>query len=98
LEGGGDATPHCPADEVLVRLAIEDAKGGRGLTEQRDRGWDLVLDQLFQDADVEVILWPGKHDGILQDPEIAARLGPADYRPEAWFDRFLNIEPRQYGW
>jgi len=50
-----------------------------------DDAWDFVLDALFQDLDVDVILWPGPLEGLWEDPAAIERYGPADYRPAAWF-------------
>ena len=105
LEDGQAPIPRCVGEEVALRLAIEEALH-RGEEELRaweidklpadplDGDWDLVVETLFQDVDVEEVLWPDEHEGIWETPEMIALFHPADYRPAAWFEWFLNVEPR----
>ena len=105
LEAGESPIPRCVGEEVALRLVIDeldDRSEGElhdpatdGLpADPDDDDWDLVLEALFQDLDVDVILWPGPLEGLWEDPVAIARYGPADYRPAAWFEWFLNVEPR----
>jgi hypothetical protein len=105
LEAGDAPIPRCVGEEVALRLAIEEALH-RDAEEIRvweidklpadpvDGDWDNVVQTLFQDVDVEEVLWPDEHEGIWETPEAIALFRPADYRPAAWFEWFLNVEPR----
>ena len=105
LEAGEPPIPRCVGQEVALRLAVEEVSDwGEGdfrdptidelPADPDDDEWDFVLDALFQDLDVDVILWPGSLEGLWEDPAAIERYGPADYRPAAWFEWFLNVEPR----
>lgn len=105
LEAGEAPIPRCVGEEVVLRLAIEEVSDwGKEVlplwqidelpADPDDNAWGFVLDSLFQDLDVEVILWPGPREGLWEDPAAIDRYGPADYRPPAWFEWFLNVEPR----
>lgn len=102
---GRPPRPRCVGEEVALRLAtieaeeIEDEEADawriRALPAfPDDEDWALVVDTLLQDLDVDEVLFP-EHDGIWEDPAAIALYGPADYRPDAWFDWFLNVEPRR---
>jgi len=106
LEEGEAPIPRCVGEGVALRLAIDQASDwdAEEFREWRidtlpedpdDRDWDHVMDCLFQDMDVEMILWPGP---LLSRWETAAavdRHTPIDHLPPAWFEWFLNVEPRQ---
>jgi len=105
LEAGEPPIPRCVGEEVALRLAIDEVSDrGEGdlhdptvdglPADPDDDAWDFVLDALFQDLDVDVILWPGPLEGLWEDPAAIERYGPADYRPAAWFKWFLNVERR----
>jgi hypothetical protein len=105
LEAGEAPIPRCVGEEVALRLAIEEVSdwGKEDLplwkidelpADPDDDQWGFVLDSLFQDLDVDVILWPGPLEGLWEDPVAIDRYGPADYRPAAWFEWFLNVAPR----
>ena len=106
LEEGEVPIPRCVGEEVALRLAIDEASdwGAEEFREWRidtlpedpdDRDWDLVMDCLFQDMDVEMILWPGPLLGRWERAAEVERHTPIDYLPPAWFEWFLNVEPRQ---
>jgi hypothetical protein len=59
-----------------------------------DPDWNLVMDCLFQDMDVEMILWPGPLVGRWETAAEVDRHTPIDHLPPAWFEWFLNVEPR----
>jgi hypothetical protein len=66
-----------------------------GLPEQEDDlDWDLLYEVLFQDFDM-LSLFNIELDGI-EDPDAEQNqlLGVGDYRPQVWFETFLNTEPR----
>jgi hypothetical protein len=58
-----------------------------------DFDWDLVGDVLFQDNDILALFNPHL-DGI-EDPdaEVNQNFRIGDYRPQAWFETFNNMEP-----
>jgi hypothetical protein len=106
LEVGEAPIPRCVGEEVALRLAIDEASDW-GAEEFRDwkidtlpedpddPDWNLVMDCLFQDMDVEMILWPGPLLGRWETAAAVERHTPIDYLPPAWFEWFLNVEPRQ---
>jgi hypothetical protein len=59
-----------------------------------DHDWDMLTETLFQDLDI-LALFSNQLDGI-EDPDTDQNreLGIGDYRPQAWFERLLNMEPR----
>ena len=105
LEEGEAPIPRCAGEEVALCLAIDEASDW-GPEEFRDwkidtlpddpddPDWNLVMDCLFQDMDVEMILWPASFLGRWETPAEVERHTPIDYLPPAWFDCFLNVEPR----
>jgi hypothetical protein len=105
LEDGEAPIPRCVGEEVALCLAIDEASDW-GAEEFRhwkidtlpedpdDPDWILVMDRLFQDMDVEMILWPGLFLGGWATPAEVDRHAPIDYLPPAWFEWFLNVEPR----
>src|SRR6266568_2603733 len=106
LDSGEWATPRYPA-EMALHLMLRDAgaaakRSGTGpreeltrLPEHRDDlNWELAYDVLFQDTDILGLFDPNL-DGI-EDPEneLNQQLSIGDYRPQAWFKAFANMEPR----
>lgn len=88
---------RCPSEEVAVLLAARWAAALVGddpevlgvqdhLATDSDYQWDMVLEELLQDLDVEW-LWVPSWDGV-EDPgsELNDRIRLGDYRPQAWFD------------
>ena len=59
-----------------------------------DLDWETCRDALFQDSDI-LSLFDPEHDGI-EDPAAQGNqlIGMGDYRPPAWFETFLNMQPR----
>jgi hypothetical protein len=104
LEEGEAPFPRCVGEEVALRLAIDEASDW-GPEEFRDwkvdmlpedpddPDWNLLMDCVFQDLDIEMVVWP---DWLLgwETPAAVDRYTPIDYLPPAWFDWFLNMEPR----
>jgi hypothetical protein len=99
--------PRTPAEEMALELGIVYAerllRGNPGQVAQavgslpaspHDYDWIACRDHLFQDGDLLLILQPGA-DG-LENPEseLNRELGIGDYRPQAWFSAFGNVEPR----
>ena len=106
LEAGREPLPRCAGEEAALWLGLEDAAqfsiadewpsiGRLARDDERDGDWERLYDLLFQDLDILTILRPGRHEGI-EDPGDATNrwFGMGDYRPKAWFDWFLNAEPR----
>lgn len=106
LEAGEWPCPRCPAEEMALHLILRDVPaavddGWAGLGEEGARlpahlddfNWDLAQDVLFQDTDILALFKPDL-DGI-EDPESEAnlRMRIGDYRPQAWFEVFANMEP-----
>jgi len=107
LAAGDWPTPRYPAEEMALHLMLRDAgaaakRSGTGpreaptrLLENRDDlNWEPAYDVLFQDTDILGLFDPNL-DGI-EDPEneLNQQLSIGDYRPQAWFKAFANMEPR----
>lgn len=110
LAAGNWPQPRCPAEEMALHLILRHvqaavADGWAGvedrfadlLEHEDDLDWDLLHDVLFQDLDI-LELFDVQLDGI-EDPETEQnrQMGVGDYRPQAWFESFLNLEPRDGG-
>ncbi|NBH10352.1 hypothetical protein [Amycolatopsis sp. SID8362] len=107
LAAGHWPQPRCPAEEMALHLilrsaeaAVDDdwatfAEGYADLPEHEDdHDWDVLTETLFQDLDI-LTLFSKQLDGIENpDADQNRELGIGDYRPQAWFERFLNMEPR----
>ncbi len=107
LAAGNWPQPRCPAEEMALHLILRSAESAvdddwAGLTgryadlpeHDDDHDWDMLTDTLFQDTDI-LALFSKQLDGI-EDPDTDQNreLGIGDYRAQAWFERFLNMEPR----
>lgn len=107
LEAGELPVPRCVGEEMALRLMLSWARDTAaddqellaqtvaGLPKHReDYDWDMLFEWLFQDDDLSTLFNP-EEDGI-EDPDAATNqfLGMGDYRPHAWFDWFLNVDPR----
>ena len=107
LTAGEWPRPRCPAEEMAAHLMLRYADDGvadewlsiskRSLAvpaHEDDLDWPLLRDVLFQDIDI-LCLFEEELDGI-EDPEtdLNRRMAMGDYRPEAWFKVFDNMEPR----
>jgi hypothetical protein len=59
-----------------------------------DHDWDMLTETLFQDLDI-LVLFSKQLDGI-EDPDADQNqeLDIGDYRPQAWFERFLDMDAR----
>lgn len=105
IEAGRLPYPRCPAEEAVLRMAIGRAEEMTTAGEEEglavlsglpqsvdDYDWTAVLDVLFQDLDIELVLYGTWADGI-EDPddELNQSLGMGDYRPAAWFESFSNV-------
>jgi hypothetical protein len=106
LAGGRLPSPRCIAEEMMLHLAVEDAADDYlGALESDeallalpvhpgDDRWELCGEMLVQDIDVLVLFNP-RTDGVDHpDNRANRRYGVGDLRPAAWFDTFLNMEPR----
>ncbi|MFI0469167.1 hypothetical protein ACH347_34270 [Saccharopolyspora sp. 5N102] len=107
LTNGDWPLPHCPSEEMALHLtlryaraAVDDGWAGfdgplKHVPEHpHDFEWDMLFDVLFQDLDI-LSLYGAELDGI-EDPESETnrQFGIGDYRPQAWFKTFNNMEPR----
>lgn len=107
LAAGTWPQPRCPAEEMALHLILRSAESAvdddwAGLTgryadlpeHDDDHDWDMLTDTLFQDTDI-LALFSKQLDGI-EDPDTDQNreLGIGDYRSQAWFECFLNMEPR----
>ncbi|MEV6228106.1 hypothetical protein AB0L88_09590 [Saccharopolyspora shandongensis] len=107
LATGDWPLPRCPAEEMALHLtlryaqaAVDDGWAGfdgplKHVPEHPDDfEWDVLYDILFQDLDI-LSLFDMELDGI-EDPETETNrsFGIGDYRPQAWFQSFNNMEPR----
>lgn len=107
LEAGEWPCPRCPAEEMALHLilrdvpaAVDDDWAGLDREDTRlpahpdDFSWDLAQDVLFQDTDILALFNPDL-DGI-EDPggELNLQMSIGDYRPQAWFEAFANMDPR----
>jgi hypothetical protein len=107
LAAGNWPQPRCPAEEMALHLILRSAEAAVGddwagfaeryadLPEHEDdHDWDMLTETLFQDLDI-LALFSKQLDGI-EDPDTDQNqeLGIGDYRPQAWFERFLDMEPR----
>jgi hypothetical protein len=105
IAAGDWPCPRCPAEEMALHLMLRDAAavadGWAWIVDKAkvppnpdDFNWDDVQDGLFQDTDILALFNPHL-DGI-EDPEVEVnrnmRIG--DYRPQAWFDTFANMQRR----
>ncbi|OAP26160.1 hypothetical protein [Amycolatopsis rubida] len=110
LAAGDWPEPRCPAEEMALHLILRYAESavdddwasltGRyaDLPEHKDdHNWNMLTEILFQDTDI-LALFSKRLDGI-EDPatDQNRKLGIGDYRPQAWFEWFLNMEPRDTG-
>jgi hypothetical protein len=92
---------------MALHLAIKDAPGYLQMAEDSgdkrhaalpehddDYTWDTCSELLFQDHDV-LMLFDQSLDGF-EDPstDINKNSGVGDLRPQAWFEFFANVEPR----
>ena len=99
--------PRCPGEELALHLILDAAPdaaddGWAGLDDTLSRlpqhpddlDWDMASDVLFQDHDI-LDLFNIEMDG-LEDPDTEQNraIGMGDYRPQAWFRTFLNMDPR----
>ncbi len=59
-----------------------------------DHDWSMASEVFFQDHDI-LDLFDVEMDGV-EDPdsEHNRAMGMGDYRPQAWFRTFLNMDPR----
>ncbi|MBB4689318.1 hypothetical protein [Amycolatopsis jiangsuensis] len=109
-DAGDWPEPRCPAEETALHLILRYAESavdddwasltGRyaDLPEHKDNhNWNMLTEILFQDTDI-LALFSKRLDGI-EDPDTDQnrKLGIGDYRPQAWFEWFLNVEPRNPG-
>lgn len=106
LEAGHRPLPRCPAEEMALHLALDEAPDLPGdedpIAQLVDRlprhpadfAWDMCGDRFVQDTDI-LRLFDDALDGM-EDPDdpINRELGIGDYRPSAWFRTFLNKKPR----
>jgi hypothetical protein len=107
LAAGDWPQPTCPAEEMALHLILRSAEAAVdddwvGFTEryadlpehEDDHDWDMLTETLFQDTDI-LALFSKRLDGI-EDPDADQNreLGIGDYRPQAWFERFLNMDAR----
>lgn len=108
LAAGDWPQPRCPGEEMALYLMLRCAKAEvaddqeletastwtRIAAHPEDFCWHLLDDVLFQDLDI-LNLFDAELDGI-EDPaaEPNLRIGMGDYRPSAWFETFMNMEPR----
>lgn len=104
LEAGRAPLPTCPGEEMALHLMLRTAEAavtdGWGPTLDRlpehsdDCDWEMAADVLLQDDDI-LSLFDERLDGI-EDPrsEDNRMAGMGDYRPEAWFRPFQNMNPR----
>jgi hypothetical protein len=107
LAAGHWPQPRCPAEEMALHLILRSAEAAvdddwAGFTgryvdlpgHEGDYDWDMLTETLFQDLDI-LALFSKQLDGI-EDPDADQNreLGIGDYRPQAWFERFLNMDPR----
>ncbi|AWS43657.1 hypothetical protein DKM19_22115 [Streptosporangium sp. 'caverna'] len=105
LAHGNWPLPRCPAEEMALHLALQDAPVHRKmgvvgdnhdtLPERRDDyDWDGCSDVLFQDHDI-LWLFDASYDGS-EDPDtdLNRHFRVGDLRPCAWFTTFGNHKPR----
>ena len=110
LEAGEWPCPRRPAEEMALHLVLRDVtsaagdgwawgeeeeeEGARLPVHPDDFSWDLAQDVLFQDTDILALFNPDL-DGI-EDPadELNLQMRIGDYRPQAWFKAFANMDPR----
>ena len=107
LYAGHWPTPRSNAEEMALHLAIKDAPGYLQMAQDSgdkrhaalpehvdDYSWDTCSELLFQDHDV-LMLFDQSLDGF-EDPstDINKNSGVGDLRPQAWFEFFNNVEPR----
>ena len=99
--------PTCAGEEMALHLILEDAPeaaedGWGGLDDMLprlpehpdDHDWSMASEVFFQDHDI-LDLFDVELDGV-EDPdsEHNRAMGMGDYRPQAWFRTFLNMDPR----
>jgi len=107
IEAGRWPRPRCAGEEMALHLMLEDAPtavqdGWAGLDETLPRlpghpddyDWDMAGEVLFQDHDI-LDLFDVELDGV-EDPDSEHNrvMGIGDYRPQAWFGTFLNMDRR----
>ncbi|WP_284740350.1 hypothetical protein [Amycolatopsis sp. RTGN1] len=107
LAAGNWPRPRCPAEEMALHLILRSAEATVGddwadftkryadLPEHdNDHDWDMLAETLLQDIDI-LALFSKQLDGI-EDPdsEQNRELGIGDYRPQAWFEPFLDMDAR----
>lgn len=105
LSAGRDPLRTCIAEEMalylVLNLAEDFSAGGPELLEglirtlpehPDDLDWGMARDQLLIDTDVDYMLDP-QLDGLERpDSPRNQALGIGDYRPEAWFATFEDVE------
>jgi hypothetical protein len=105
LSHGDWPRPVCAGEEMALHHMLDFADDGvpevvpqaelAALPEHPDDlDWETCRDALFQDSDI-LSLFDPEHDGI-EDPAAQGNqlIGMGDYRPAAWFETFLNMQPR----
>jgi hypothetical protein len=107
LVAGDWPQPRCPAEEMALHLILRTAEAAvadgwsslhhhyADLPEHKqDLNWTLLPDILCQDLDI-LGLFTDHLDGI-EDPQTEQNrdMGIGDYRPQAWFETFLNMKQR----
>ncbi len=105
LQTGEWPLPTCPAEEMALHLAVQthqDLEVEEWLSEllaslpshPDDEDWDGAIDSLFQDTDILGLFDPAR-DGM-EDPssDVNTVFQIGDYRPQAWFQTFQNMDPR----
>ncbi|MDQ7909090.1 hypothetical protein RB614_31665 [Phytohabitans sp. ZYX-F-186] len=107
IEAGRWPRPTCPGEEMALHLMLQNAPdavqdGCTGIDDTLpelpehpdDYDWDMASEVFFQDHDI-LDLFDMEKDGI-EDPEteLNRATGMGDYRPQAWFQTFLNMPPR----
>ncbi|MDT8912104.1 hypothetical protein [Amycolatopsis sp. PS_44_ISF1] len=107
LASGHWPQPRCPAEGMALHLILRSAEATvdddwAGFTEryadlpehEDDHDWDMLTETLFQDIDI-LALFSTQLDSIeVPDIDQNRELGIGDYRPQAWFEQFLNVDAR----
>ena len=82
------AAPSCVAEELALRILIDDAKTWLRDYAGIEPEFTAFEDVVLQDADIEWLSDPAS-DGI-EDTETAGQLGMGHLRFDEWFNPFLN--------
>lgn len=82
------AAPSCVAEELALRILIDDAKSWLRDYADVEPDFTAFEDVVLQDADIEW-LYELAHDGI-EDTEAAEQLGIGHLHFDEWFKPFLN--------